>query len=104
MDCRGQPSSLKTAWWTPLGDLRSATLAPWPATTAACCRLGLLQDGPYPESRMQVLISFWSAASSAPQFKHYPGTYHGFAIRGDKRGKDIRDAAIRDSQAEVCSP
>jgi hypothetical protein len=36
------------------------------------------------------------------QFKHYPGTYHGFAIRGDKRGKDARDAAIKESQAEVC--
>ncbi len=35
------------------------------------------------------------------QFKHYPGTYHGFAIRGDKRGKDTRDATIRESQAEV---
>ena len=36
-----------------------------------------------------------------PQFKHYPGTYHGFAIRGDKRGKDTRDAAIREFQADV---
>ena len=38
---------------------------------------------------------------AAAQFKHYPGTYHGFAIRGDKRGKDVRDASIRESQAEV---
>ena len=38
---------------------------------------------------------------AASQFKHYPGTYHGFAIRGDKRGKDMRDATIRESQAEV---
>ena len=37
------------------------------------------------------------------QFKYYPGTYHGFAIRGDKRRKDVRDAAIRESQAEVRS-
>ncbi len=37
----------------------------------------------------------------AAQFKHYPGTYHGFAIRGDRRGKDTRDATIRESQAEV---
>ena len=43
---------------------------------------------------------------AASQFKHYPGTYHGFAIRGDKRGKDTRDATIRESQAEVrlCGP
>ncbi len=43
----------------------------------------------------------FTCLSTASQFKHYPGTYHGFAIRGDKRRKDVRDATIRESQAEV---
>ena len=50
------------------------------------------------------LCSYWSSqqpSAAIAQIKHYPGTYHGFAIRGDKRGKDVRDATIRESQAEV---